>query len=351
MAVDQSQLGYSTLTDVINSYSSSDARAQFVKPAKVLARACPLLEFLPFVPANNMLFNVARRTDYLDVPSTRRFNEAAVVTSSKNTNITDDIAMWESWSVEDAAFVDIQPDPAMYMSDQLDNKVQGFHQKLEATLFYGSPATDVGGIKGLATRINNLESLPNGDGTWPANAYNGGVVAGNATSIWALEMGKDKVQGLYPMGTPGGLEINPLGKIPWMMATALSGVLGQSKAMLANVTQVKWSLGLQIVDERCVQRIANTNPTALQSGGFDENILIQALGNLPGAGNAPGTVVLVNRAILNEMNIRAVSQKTNGYYTQDMETGDIWGSRRITRFQGIQVVMAEKISNSETIIT
>jgi hypothetical protein len=51
------------------------------------------------------------------------------------------------------------------------------------------------------------------------------------------------------------------------------------------------------------------------------------------------------------MNIRAVSQKTNAYYTQNAETGDIWGSRRITRFQGIQVVMAEKISNSETIIS
>jgi hypothetical protein len=351
VATDQSQLGYSTLTDVIGSYSSSDARAQFVKPAKVLARACPLLEFLPFVAANNMLFNVARRTDYLDTPSTRRFNEAAAVTSSKNTNITDDIAMWENWSVEDSAFADIQPDPSAYMSDQLDNKVEGFRQKLEASLFYGSPATDVGGIRGLATRINNLESLPNGDGQWPANAYSGGVASGNSTSIWALELGKDKVQAIYAAGSPGGLEINTLGKMPWTMATGLSGVLGQSKAMMAYVTQVKWSLGLQVVDERCAQRIANTNPTALAAGGFDENILIQALGNLPSAGNAPGTVILVNRAILNEMNIRAVSQKTNAFYTQNMETGDIWGSRRITRFQGIQVVMAEKISNAETIIS
>ena len=65
----------------------------------------------------------------------------------------------------------------------------------------------------------------------------------------------------------------------------------------------------------------------MQAGGFDENLLIQALGNLPGAGNAPGTVILCSRAILNEMNIRAVSQKTNGYYTQNAETGDtVWES-------------------------
>jgi hypothetical protein len=351
MATDVSQLGYSTLNDVIGSYSSPDARAMFVNPAKVLTRTCPFLEFFPFVPANNMLFNVARRTDYLDTPQTRQFNQFVGFTSSKNTTITDDIAMWEGWSIEDAAFADIQPDPAAYMSDQIDNKVEGFRQKLEASLIYGSPATDVGGIRGLATRVNNLESLPNGDGQWPANAYNGGVASGNATSIWVIEFGKNKVQAIYPMGTPGGLEINTLGKIPWTAATGTSGILGQSKAMLSYVTQVKWSLGIQIVDERCVQRVANVNPTALQPNGFDENLLIQALGNLPGAGNAPGTVILVNRAILNEMNIRAVSQKTNAYYTQNMETGDIWGSRRVTRFQGVQVVMAEKLSNSETIIT
>jgi hypothetical protein len=100
-----------------------------------------------------------------------------------------------------------------------------------------------------------------------------------------------------------------------------------------------------------VQRIANVNPTALSAGGFDENILIQALGYLPNGGAAPGTVIIVNRAVLNEMNIRAVSQKTNAYYTQNIETGDIWGARRVTRFQGIQVVMSEKILNTEATVT
>jgi len=106
-----------------------------------------------------------------------------------------------------------------------------------------------------------------------------------------------------------------------------------------------------VVDERCVQRIANINPTPLSPGNFDENILIQALGYLPDAGAAPGTVIVVNRTIMNQMNIRAVSQKTNGYYTQDMESGDIWGSRRVTRFQGIPVVMCEKILNTEPNVT
>ena len=49
--------------------------------------------------------------------------------------------------------------------------------------------------------------------------------------------------------------------------------------------------------------------------------------------------------------IRDVSQKTNAYYTQNQESGDIWGSRLVTRFQGIQVVMCEKILNTEPTVT
>jgi len=348
---DQSQLGYSTLADVVGNYSSMDARAQYVQPAKVLQRACPLLQFLPMVASNNVLSNIATRTDYLPTPGTRRFNEGAPFTTSKNTPLSDPISMFVDYCVADKELVKIQNDPAAWMADQIDNHVEGFQQKLESELLYGNLAMDPGGFNGLATRFNNLESYPNGDQTWVPNVWNGGAT-GNATSIWAFEFGKDKVYGIYPPNSPAGLEIQTLGEQTWNLPTATSGILAQGKAIQAYVTYLQWKIGIQVADERCVQRIANVNPTALSSpGGFDENLLIQALGYLPHAGNAPGTVIVVNRAVLNEMNIRAVSQKTNGYYTQNMETGDIWGSRRITRFQGIEVVMCEKLSNTETIVS
>lgn len=348
---DVSQLGYSTLSDVIGSYSSLDARAQYVQPAKVLQRACPILQFLPFVASNNVLSNVATRTDYLPTPSTRRFNEGGTYTSSKNTSLNDPISMFVDWAVADKELVKIQNDPAAFMADQIDNHVEGFQQKLESEFLYGSLITDPGGFNGLSTRFNNLTSLPNGDATWVPNVWNGGLASGNATSIWVFEFGKDKVYAIYPPNSPAGLDIQTLGQQTWSLPTSTNGLLGSGKAIQAYVTYLQWKLGLQVKDERCVQRIANVNPIALASGGFDENVLIQALGYLPHAGNAPGTVIVVNRAVLNEMNIRATSQKTNSYYTQDMESGDIWGSRRITRFQGIQVVMCEKLSNTETVVT
>ena len=350
---DVSQLGYSTLSDVINNYSSADARAMFVQPAKVLRRNCPLLEFLPMIPSNNIISNVATRTDYLPTPATRRFNEYAAVTSSKNTQITDPIAMFVDWAVQDKELVALQNNPAEFMADQIDNHVEGFAQKLESETWYGNMGVEPGSFNGLATRFNNTTSLPNGDQSWKPNVWDGGFDSGSnaATSIWAFEFGKNKVQGIYPVNSPAGLEIRTLGEQTWTMPTATNGLLASAKAIQALVTYLQWKIGLQVVDERCVQRIANVNPVALAAGGFDENILIQALGYLPSGGAAPGTVIIVNRAVLNEMNIRAVSQKTNAFYTQNMETGDIWGARRVTRFQGIQVVMSEKILNTEATVT
>ena len=351
---DQSQLGYSTLSDVINNYSSADARAQFIQPAKILQRACPLLEFLPMVASNNITSNIATRTDYIPVPTTRRLNEFAAVTSSKNSAISDPISMFVGWSVQDVETVKIQNNPEEYLSDQLDNKVEGFSQKLETEFMYGNPGVDPGSFRGLATRFHNTAYYPNGDQSWVPNVWDGGHEGGSGTSIWCFEFGKNKVQGIYPVNSPAGLEIRMLGEQTWTKnanAAPPAGLLADSQAIQAYVTYLQWKVGLQVVDERCVQRIANVNPTALAAGDFDENLLVQALGYLPGRGAAPGTVIVVNREMLNQMNIRAMSQKTNAYYTQNPETGDIWGTRIITRFQGIQVVMSEKISNAESTVT
>ena len=44
---DISQLGYSTFTDIINNYSSTDAAARFVLPKRVLDRMTPLVRMMP----------------------------------------------------------------------------------------------------------------------------------------------------------------------------------------------------------------------------------------------------------------------------------------------------------------
>ena len=120
-------------------------------------------------------------------------------------------------------------------------------------------------------------------------------------------------------------------------------------------TYIRWALGIQVLDERCVQRIANINPAALQTNNFDENIFIQAKNWLPGKGEAPGTVLFMNRSLKAQVDIRSVSQKLNTYFTQNEETGDVFG-RTVSRFQGIPILVSEMLlgisgQTTETIVS
>ena len=92
---DVSQLGYPTLIDIVQNYSSADAGARFVLPKRVLDRMTPLIRMIPMKASNNILSNIATRTNSLPIASTRRWNEGIKATASKNVPLNDPIALFE----------------------------------------------------------------------------------------------------------------------------------------------------------------------------------------------------------------------------------------------------------------
>lgn len=350
MSTDVLQLGYTTLQDVINNYSTSDARAPFVMAARVLDRACPLIRYLPFVPSNQILSNIAVRTDSLPVPSTRQFNTGVQPTAAKNTSISDPMALFEAYSEVDKELYRIQNDPNMWRMDQDLNHVEGFKQLMESLLFYGNLQQNPGSFNGLATRFNNLESYPNGDTSWLPNVWSNGGSVGAMTSAWFLELGKMKVYGIYPANTPGGMNIENLGEMTKETPAATGG--GPSLNYMYQVlrTHITWRMGLQVNDERCVQRVCNINPTALSSNNFDESVFIEAKNQLPGGGEAPGTVLLMNRLLKTQVDIRSTVQKLNAYTNFSANETDVFG-KKVSMFQGIPILMSEKILSTETVIS
>jgi len=350
MATDVSQLGYSTLNDIIANYSSADAGAKFVMPTRVLDRMTPLVRMLPMKASNNILSNIAVRTDSLPVAQTRRYNEGIKPTTSKNTTINDPIALFEDRSEVDMALWKIQNNPTTWRADQDMNHIEGLFQLMESQLFYGSIANNPGTFNGLATRFNNLESYPNGDTSWQPNVWNGGSTTGSVTSAYMVEFSEDSFYGIYPTNSMAGLSFRDLGEYTKQLASA-TGAVGNNYMYQVLGTLLEWYMGVQIADERCVQRIANINPVGFSGpNGFDENIFIQAKNWLPRAGEGSGTAIFVNRALKTQIDIRAVSQKINAYtYFNSRET-DVFG-RSVTKFQNIPIYVAEKILSTETVVS
>jgi len=352
VATDVSQLGYSTFTDIMANYSSLDAGAKFVMPKRILDRMTPLVKMMPMKASNNILSNIAVRTDSLPVASNRRWNEGIKATTSKNTPLNDPIALFQDVSEVDYDLWGLQNDPEAWRMDQDMNHIEALFQLLESTLFYGSTQYNPGAFNGLSTRFNNLESYPNGDtsGVFLPNVWNGGLTTGPATSAWMIEFADDTVYGIYPPNTSAGLKVEDMGKELKTLAST-TGSQGANYYYPVLRTWLTWYMGIQIADERAVQRIANINPVALSSpGDFDENIFIQAKNNLPRNGEGSGTVIFVNRQLKAQIDIRAVSQKINAYTNFNSNETDVFG-RSVTKFQNIPIYVAEKILSTETVVS
>ncbi len=344
---DVSVLGYSTLMDIVSNYSSTDAGARFVMPKRVLDRMTPLVRMLPLKASNNILSNIATRTDSLPVAQNRSFNQGIKATAAHNIAINDPIAMFEDYSEVDKALWKIQNDPNMWRADQDMNHIEGLFQIMESKLFYGN-ASD-GSYNGLATRFNSLSQYPNGDQSWHYNVWSNGG-SGNVTSAYMLELGDDSIYGIYPPNTPAGLSVEDLGESTKELATGTANT-GANYLYQVLRTHLLWYLGIQVSDERAVQRICNINPTALSTNNFDENVFIEAKNWLPRNGEAPGTVIIVNRDLKTQIDIRAVSQKINTYFTPPSnDSMDVFG-KAVTRFQNIPIYVSEKILSTETAVS
>jgi len=349
MATDISLLGYSTFSDIVANYSSTDAGAQFVLPARVLDRMTPLVRMLPMVPSNNILSNIATRTDSLPVASTRRWNEGILSTAAKNAPINDPIALFQDRSEVDFDLWGVQNNPNAWRADQDMDHVEGLFQLMESMLFYGSLGTNPGAFNGLATRFNNLESHPNGDASWPPNVWNGGATTGSCTSAWFIEFDERGCYGIFPSNSRAGLSIRDLGEMTKQIS-AQTGSQGGTYNYQVLATLLTWYMGIQIRDERCVQRICNINPAILSTNDFDESIFIAAKRRLPRAGEAPGTVLLMNRDLATQVDIRSTVQKLNAYTNFSSNETDVFG-RSVTKFQNVPIYIAEKILSTESVVS
>ena len=328
-----------TIMDVVNSYTSLDDKAKYIWAAKVLARKCPFFQDMPMRPGNQIFSNIGARQTYLPTPGTRRFNEGVSPTASHSTPYTEGIAMFEDYSEVDKVLCDMQNDPAAWRQERDGAKLEAMSQKAEDQIIYGAKSTDPNGWDGFSTRFKLSTYRPNGDSTWPVNvALAGGSTASTVTSIWMIGWGIGRVFGIYPPNLTAGIKVEDLGRV-----TVVTNTLAAPKYMEAYRTFIGLYFGINIEDERFVQRIANHEVSG-EANIFDPRLLIQMKNRMPDLANA---VIYCNRTIKTQMDVYAMD-KANGFYTQGAD-GDIFG-RPVTMFQGIPVRLADMIDDTETVI-
>lgn len=334
-------LGYQTLIDVMNDYSSMDAEGKYLVAAKVLHRRCPIVRMLPMERSNQIMSHIGTRESSLPTVGTRRFNEGITPTAGHSAPYSEQIALFEDYSEVDKSLWDIQNESERWRSGKDELKLEAMKQGVENAIIYGSQATNPGQFDGLATRFASSTNSPNGDSTWDYNVVLEGGSGSDTTSIWLVEFGVGKVMATYPKNLPGGLVINDLGETTKEEWDSTDSVMKLRQVLR---THFQWYFGLVIEDERCVQRIANVESTG-SSNIFDADNLITMKNRLPGMGESPGTAIFCNRTTKTQMDI-AAKDKSNGFYTSE----DIFGMP-VTKFQNVPIYVCEKIVDTETAIS
>lgn len=333
-------IGTNTIMDIVNSYTSLDTQAQYIWAAKVLARKCPFFMDMPMFPSNQLFSNIGARQSYLPTPGTRRFNEGVAPTAVHTTPYTEGIAMIEDYSEVDQVLCDAQNNSKTWRQERDAMKLEAMTQKAEDLIVYGSIATDPNAFPGLATRFNSLTSRPNADTTWPYNVLNAGGGGGDTASIYLVQWGQGKVFGIYPKNLPAGIKVEDKGQ-----HTLVTNSLASPKYHEVYRTHMGLYFGLNVEDERCVQRLCNIETTGTDNI-FDPADLITLINRLPGGG--ADARMYVSRAIKTQME-QAAMEKNNAFYTAGGD-GDVFG-RPIVKFRGIPVMMSEMLDETESEVT
>lgn len=328
-----------TISDVINTYSSLDGNAAYVKAVNILARKIPLFRYLPVKASNQVMSEITSKVSSLGTPSLRRFNEYISPTKNQRTPGTEPIALFEDWSEVDDALYQIQNDPIQWRMDEDAAKMESMGQAIEDQLFNGNISEYPAGINGLFIRYNSSTTYPNGDSSTGAryNVQLAGGSGSDVTSVVVLELGPTKVHGIFPKNTRAGIFLENMGRQTIYNSTG--------QRMLVQQTHLQAFFGLVVRDDRCVQMVRNIEVSGSTSL-LDMNMLSSALRRLPGGGQDPNTIILCSPTVMDQFDQQA-NEKLNVIYTPD----NVWGGM-ITRFKGVPVYIAEKgIKETQTAIS
>lgn len=246
-----SQLGLDTRYNLIDMLKLvKDNR--FISFAEVLTESNPLLRDLPFIPANGILSHEGSREISLPTPQIIKVGDGHAASTVRWQNYQEVISIFKDRVVipEDTAI--LQPDFPAFRAKVEDRHAEGFGQGVCNHIIYGTSLGTPEKFDGLDVRYSIPDSSdPTAPGTSADFAvFDQGGTGSDTMSIWLIQPGLDKVHMITPINDPNmGLKIEDMGRV---YANAEN-----SKDRLEHRTELRWTLGINIVDMRAIARIRN----------------------------------------------------------------------------------------------
>lgn len=280
-----------------------------------------VLDDMTFIEANGFTEHKTTIRSGLPTGTWRKLNYGVQPEKSRTVPVKDSMGMLETYAEVDKAMADLNGNSAAWRLSEDRAFVEGLNQTMAQTLFYGDSSLDPEKFMGLAPRYNSL-SAENG-----VNIIDGGGTGSDNASIWLIVWGPNTCHGIYPKGSPAGLNARDLGE-----DTLTDAGGGRYQGYR---THYKWDNGLTLRDWRYVVRIANVDVSDLTknaSAGADLiDLMAQAVELIPNLGMGRPAFYMPRK--LRSFLRRQIANKVAGS-TLTME--DV-GGKKVVTYDGVPV--------------
>ncbi len=333
--------GWPTLSVLTNQLDKSGKLAPV---AQLLNETNPILDDMPFYEANETTSHTHVVDASIPEGTWRRLNYGIKPKHGSTAQISDTIGLLEQRSECDLVLARMSRDVSKFRANEDRRILEGLNQQLADMLFYGDSVTTPEGFLGLAPRYGDL-GQPGGK---PAANTQGmdhvlsmlGSTANVQSSIYLVGWGENTVFGIYPKGSPAGLERQDLGEIDCRDADG-----GVFRGL---ATHYRIQHGLAVKDWRYIVRIANVQVSAIVDEAAINNIidtLIDATHALPHLGSCR-PVFYMNRLVKSRLE-KAMYRKSN----LALNMGDIYGTKNTLNISGIPLKTCDALLTTEAVVT
>jgi hypothetical protein len=249
--------------------------------------------------------------------SYRAYDEGIAAEAGTSTPYEEPTCMLDGIQKTDVKKIQHRSNPLAVLAQYMGQYLAGMTKTFVGDIFNGNRSIDGKQINGLEqrTNYNTLSSsyvYDNSGGNASATA--------NKTSMWLIGWGNDtKVSLIYPQNdAPGAVNLeNPSVQGLGVAVEDLGRILTQdsdSNDFLAYVTYLEAHFGLCVHDPRYIRRVCNistTNIDGVDDFSFDENYMLDAMGDIPDLENAFWYVPRILRTQIR----KRVNEKGNVFHT------------------------------------
>lgn len=340
MAFDPSSGEWPTIANLTKLFDPDGGLADV---GEVFTYANEFMQDMPMVEANGKTYHRITIEDGLPSGTWRRLNKGIKPVDSGTLQVDETIGLLEARSEVDLVLARMSGDIPKYRKRKDDAIVRGIAKQMADTVLYGDTATYPDRFHGLHPRYDVVGKKTDSFSAFNpmAQVYDFGASGSALTSIWLIGWAEDKVYGVYPQGSPAGLEQEDLGIIDAFDADG-----GKFRAYS---TLFRMQMGLAVEDWRYVTRLANIDVAAVTIG---DTAMTTLLNNLIDMSNAIPDLNMCRPAFYMNRNVKSMMEKL--VYTKSnlaLNIGEVYGKKNVLNIGGIPIRTADSITLTETELT